>query len=121
MVDGIVLILLAVLSGVGVGPLASSPVPDGMGTRSARCYVGLALQTSCATLALALHWVHMGLLSFAWHIFIVVWSTGCVVFAVRTYRNTDTQRLSRQVERQVMQTRMAELQARERKALDAQH
>jgi hypothetical protein len=63
----------------------------------------------------------MGLLSFAWHIFIVVWSTGCVVFAVRTYRNTDTKRLSRQVEKQVMQTRMAELQARERRALDAQH
>lgn len=63
----------------------------------------------------------MGVLSFVWHIFIVVWSTGCVVFAWRTYSNTSTKKLSRKVEEQVNRTRLAELQARERKALDAQH
>lgn len=61
------------------------------------------------------------MIAFAWHVFLVVWCTGCIVFAMRTYTHSPNRELSRSVERQVLQTRLAELQARERKALDVHH
>lgn len=56
-----------------------------------------------------------------WHIFLCVWGTGCVGVGFYVYSHSESKKLERQVQRQVHQTRLAELQARERKALDVGH
>jgi hypothetical protein len=58
-------------------------------------------------------------IALVWHVFLVVWGTGAVVGVVIVYRGSETQRLTRSVHNQALRTRQAELQARERRALES--
>lgn len=60
--------------------------------------------------------------SFVWHVIVLFWATGVgvggVIGVVRYRRSDPVRQLEVQVREQVLQTRRAELQARERKALN---